>query len=54
MEVDRVFPRRKVVQVQLEGNARTLIPDYDVPNIFSLSVFEFNLGLGRTQRGEGD
>src|ERR1700733_2506709 len=46
MEVDGMFSGCKIVKVELEPHSRALIPDQNVADGFTLSIFEFDLGLG--------
>jgi hypothetical protein len=44
--MDSVLSGCKVMQAELEGNTRALIPNRYATDIFALSIFKFNLGLG--------
>ena len=50
MKVEGVFTRRKVMQVELERDARALIPDRDAADVFSLRILQFDFCLGEAQR----
>jgi hypothetical protein len=54
MEVDRMFSGREVMEVKFERNARSLVPYHGITDVFALSVFEFDLSLGRAQRWKGE
>ncbi len=54
MEVDGMFSGREIVEFELEGDARSLIPEDDVTDVFALSVFEFDFGLGCAPGWEGN
>src|ERR1700692_4328964 len=47
MEVNGVLSGGEIVEFELERDARSLIPEDDVTDIFALSVFEFDFSLGR-------
>src|SRR6202140_2963705 len=47
MEVDGMHSGREIVEFDLEGDARSLIPEDDITDRFALSIFEFDFGLGR-------
>jgi hypothetical protein len=46
VKMDSVHSGCKVMQAELEGNTRALIPNRYATDIFALSIFKFNLGLG--------
>jgi hypothetical protein len=47
MEVNGMDSGREIVEFDLEGNARSLIPQDHITDRFALSIFEFDFGLGR-------
>src|SRR5579871_3149727 len=47
--MDGVLSRREIVQVELERDSRSLIPDNNTANIFPLGIFQFDLGLRGAQ-----
>ena len=46
MEVDSMLPGSQVVELEFEGDAGSLIPDKNISNGFSLSIFKFDFCLG--------
>ncbi len=54
MEVDGMLSGSQIVEFEFEGDARSLIPDKDISNGFSLSIFEFDFGLGRAPGRQGN
>ncbi len=53
MEVDGMFSGGEIVESELQGDARSLIPQDDITDVFALSVFEFDFSLGRAPGWEG-
>jgi len=51
MKVDGVLAWRKIVQVKLQGDAASLLPERDGADVFALGVFEVDFGFGGA--GEG-
>ena len=45
MKVDGVLARRQIVQMQLEADARSLLPQSDRANRLTLHVLDFDLGF---------
>jgi|SRR5215831_7534059 len=45
VKVEGVLSRREIMQVQLKGHAWSLIPDENAADLFSLGIFQFNLGF---------
>jgi len=50
VEVDSMFARSQVVELKFERHARTLVPDDDGTNIFSLGVLQLHFGFRKTGR----
>jgi hypothetical protein len=46
VEVDGVFSRCEIVQLQLKRDSRALIPDEDAAHVLPLGVFYFDFGFG--------
>src|ERR1700722_3241766 len=54
MKVDGVFSGREIVEFELERDARSLIPQDDITDVFALSIFEFDFGFGYAPGWEGN
>jgi hypothetical protein len=54
MEVDGMLSGSQIVEFQFESHAGSLIPDKNISYGFSLSIFDFDFGLGRAPGRKGN
>lgn len=54
MEMDGVLAGRKIVEMQLEGDGRSVLRDENAAYIFALGVFEFDFGFGGAGKRGGN
>src|SRR3954454_15069086 len=54
VEVDGVFSRSEIVQVQLQRYSRTLVPNQHAAQVFSLCIFDFDFGFADARGRESE
>ena len=54
MEVDGMLSWGEIVEMKFESDSRSLIPEDNVADDFTLSIFEFHVSLGRAAGWEGN